>query len=139
MDTSIGIPGTRFRIGLDPLLGIVPWVGDVVGALISTYLVWQSARLGAPAATLARMTLNVATETVVGVVPVIGDLFDAGFKANTRNLKLLERHLEEPGAAALSARRFWLGVAGALVGSVVGMVVVAGWLLWWVLGLVGLV
>jgi hypothetical protein len=138
LDSSIRIPLTRYRIGLDPLIGLVPWAGDVVGALLSTYLVWQSARLGAPRGTLVRMVANVAVETVAGVIPVLGDLFDAVWKANTRNLALLERHVRDPDAARRATRRFWLLLAGGLVTAVVGMVVAAAWVLRGVLGALGL-
>lgn len=139
LDTSIRIPGTGRRIGLDPLLGLVPWAGDAVGAALSAYLIWESARLGASKGTVTRMLLNVAVETVLGVIPVAGDVFDAVWKANTRNLRLLEGYLADPARAGVASRRFWWGVAGVVVGSVVGMVALAGWLLSVLLGLVGIV
>lgn len=128
LDSSIRIPGTRRTVGLDPILGLVPWAGDAIGALLSGYLVWESARLGVSRGTLVRMLLNVALETVVGVIPLIGDLFDAAWKANSRNLKMLERHLADPDAGRLASRRFWLGVGVGVAGAVGGTVVVAGWL-----------
>jgi hypothetical protein len=81
---------------------------------------------------------NVAVETVAGVIPVLGDLFDAVWKANTRNLALLERHVRDPDAARRATRRFWLLLAGGLVTAVVGMVVAAAWVLRGVLGALGL-
>jgi hypothetical protein len=139
LDTSIRIPGTGKRIGLDPLLGLVPWAGDAIGAVLSAYLVWESARLGASRGTVARMLLNVAVETVLGVIPVAGDVFDAVWKANTRNLRLLEGYLSDPARAGVAARRFWLGMAVVVGGSVAGMVVLAGWLLSVLLGLIGVI
>jgi hypothetical protein len=139
LDTSIRIPGTGKRIGLDPLLGLVPWAGDAIGAVLSSYLVWESARLGASRGTVARMLLNVAVETVLGVIPVAGDVFDAVWKANTRNLRLLEGYLSDPARAGVAARRFWLGMAVVVGGSVAGMVVLAGWLLSVLLGLIGVI
>jgi len=128
LDSSLRIPFTRRTIGLDPILGLVPWAGDAIGAVLSGYLVWESARLGVSRGTLVRMLLNVALETVVGVIPLIGDLFDATWKANSRNLKMLDRHLADPDAVRLASRRFWLGVGMGVVGAVGGTVVVAGWL-----------
>lgn len=96
LDNAIPIPGTSYRIGLDPLLGLLPAAGDYVGAALSAYLVLQAARLGTPKATLARMVLNILLETVVGSLPVVGDLFDAAWKANAKNLALLEIHVDSP-------------------------------------------
>lgn len=86
------IPIGRWRVGLDPILGLIPGFGDVVGAVISLYIVYEAARLGAPGGLLARMTVNVLIEAVIGAVPLLGDLFDAYWKASTRNLALLHRH-----------------------------------------------
>lgn len=94
MDNSVGIPGTRYRIGLDPLLGLIPGVGDAVGLAASLWIVSEARRLGVPTVTLVRMLMNVALDAAVGTVPVLGDLFDAGYKANQRNLDILERELE---------------------------------------------
>jgi hypothetical protein len=98
LDDAIPIPGTRWRIGIDPLLGLLPGVGDFVGALLSSWLIVVAARMGAPKAIVARMGLNVAVETIVGIVPGLGDLFDAAWKANRRNLALLEAWQARPVA-----------------------------------------
>src|SRR5512145_2015000 len=89
LDSSIPIPGTRFSIGLDALIGLVPFVGDVVGVLLSSYIVGEAARLGASRSVLARMVFNVAVEGLTGLVPLAGDVFDAAWKANQRNVRLL--------------------------------------------------
>ena len=94
LDSSIGIPGTRYRFGLDPLLGLFPVVGDILGMVISSYIVIQAARLGAPGALLARMLLNIGIEGLIGAVPVAGDIFDAAWKANQRNVRLLDDWFE---------------------------------------------
>ena len=91
MDSQFGIPGTRFRFGIDALIGLAPGVGDAVTGLLSLYLVWEAHKLGAPPALLARMLGNVAIEVGGGAVPVLGDLFDAAFKANLRNVALVEQ------------------------------------------------
>jgi len=93
LDSSFRIPGTRIRTGLDPLIGLIPGVGDLAGAALSTYLVAEAARLGIPRRTLARMMTNVGIETIVGAIPILGDLFDVAFRANRRNVKLLENAL----------------------------------------------
>jgi hypothetical protein len=124
MDSAVGIPGTRLRFGLDAVLGLIPGVGDVVGAAASGYIVLAAARLGAPASVVLRMLLNVVVDTVVGAVPLLGDLFDLGFRSNARNVALLERHLADPRGARAASRRV---VAGALLG--LALLALAGLLL----------
>lgn len=104
LDNSIPLPGTSYRVGLDGVIGLIPGVGDAVGALISSYVVGSAARSGAPISLLARMGLNVLVEAVVGVIPFFGDLFDFGFKANARNVRLYRRHLDSPGGSRRASR-----------------------------------
>jgi len=94
MDEAVRLPGTGFRVGIDPLLGLVPFGGDTVAFVLSLYPVVEAARLGLPRTTLARMLLNVGIDFLVGSVPVLGTLFDAVWKANERNVRLMERHLD---------------------------------------------
>jgi hypothetical protein len=89
LDNRWVIPGTSYRVGLDAIIGLVPGVGDLAMTLVSGYIVVEAARLGATKGQLARMVLNLAIEAAAGTVPVLGDLFDAGFKANVRNLRLM--------------------------------------------------
>ena len=95
MDSSIRIPIIGKRIGWDAVIGLIPGVGDAAGALISAYIVIAAARLGAPAGVITRMVGNVGLEMLVGVVPLLGDLFDMAFRANERNVALLENHLDQ--------------------------------------------
>jgi hypothetical protein len=106
LDSSIPLPGGRFRIGIDAILGLLPGLGDVFGVLLSSYIVREAARLGAPPTVLLRMAWNVAIEGIVGMIPFLGDLFDAAWKANQRNFALLEKHLDDPRGAAKSSRLF---------------------------------
>jgi Domain of unknown function (DUF4112) len=101
LDTAVGVPGTRMRFGLDPVLGLIPGLGDLAGAAMSGYVVLTGVRMGVPRTVIARMIANVAMDTVAGSLPILGDLFDAGWKSNTRNVRLLEKHLarEERGVA----------------------------------------
>ena len=96
LDNAIAIPGIGYRVGLDPLIGLLPGGGDLMAGLISIYVVIEAARLGVPAATLGRMGLNILTEVLMGTVPMIGDFFDVVWKANARNVDLLERHIRNP-------------------------------------------
>ena len=93
LDTAFEIPGTNIRMGIDGLLGLIPGIGDFAGMLFSSYIILEAARLGAAKTILTRMILNVAFETVIGTIPVIGDAFDIYFKANRRNVALLRRHI----------------------------------------------
>jgi hypothetical protein len=120
LDNSIPIPGTRFRIGLETIVGLVPGVGDLVGGGFSLYIILQAARMGVPASLLARMGWNLLIDVVVGAVPFLGDLFDAGFKANLRNLALLDRHARGPVQSRRASRRFVAVLAILLVLVLVG-------------------
>ncbi len=93
LDSAIGIPGTKFRIGLDPILGLIPGGGDLIAAVISAYMIYLAARFGLESSEIFKMIKNVAIETAIGSVPIAGDIFDAYFKANMRNLLILEKHL----------------------------------------------
>jgi hypothetical protein len=93
LDNSIPIPGIG-RIGLDPLLGLLPGGGDIVSGVLSAYIVWEAAKLGLPRDTLIKMVGNIVLETMLGSVPVAGDLFDATWKSNAKNIVLLEDHFQ---------------------------------------------
>lgn len=92
LDAAFVVPFTRFRFGLNGLIGLAPAVGDATMAVVSLYIVNEARLLGVPAPVLARMIRNVAIEAIGGAVPVVGDLFDVAFKANLRNLALIEDH-----------------------------------------------
>jgi Domain of unknown function (DUF4112) len=94
MDTAIGIPGTRFRFGADSIIGLIPGAGDLVSMGISVYTLTLAAKLGAPKPLLVKMAANIAIDTGLGSIPVLGDIFDAYFKSNSRNLQLLQDYLK---------------------------------------------
>ena len=133
MDAGIAIPGTSVRIGLDPVLGLVPGLGDAAGALLAAWIFVEAIRLGAPRATLARIASNIAIDALIGAVPVLGDVFDIVWKANLKNVVLLERHALEPAAAGKSDRVFVALLAGGVValcgGLLLGGVLVTAWLI----------
>ena len=130
LDTAVRVPGTSFRIGLDPIIGLVPGVGDLLGGALSAYVLVLAARAGASRPVLLRMLANLGTDAVVGAVPLAGDLFDAGFKANARNLALLEAHVARPRETRRASKLFVVGVVAAAVAIVVlvvaGMVALVG-------------
>ena len=107
LDSSIPIPGTRKRIGLDPLLGLVPFVGDFAGALLSGYIVLAAASAGAPTFTLIRMILNVGIDTLIGSVPLLGDFFDAAWKSNAMNVALFEKFVVANTGQGRSAKEIY--------------------------------
>ncbi len=91
LDSSIQLPGTNIKIGLDPIIGLIPGVGDAVGALLSSYIIFQAAEIGVSRLVLAKMIGNVAIDTLIGGIPILGDLFDLVWKANRRNVHLLRQ------------------------------------------------
>ena len=93
LDAQFGLPGTKFRFGLNSLFGLAPVAGDLLLGLVGLYIVWEARALGAPVWLLGRMLVNIVVEVVGGSVPVLGDVFDMAFKANLRNLALLEDFL----------------------------------------------
>ncbi|NET31507.1 MAG: DUF4112 domain-containing protein [Cyanothece sp. SIO1E1] len=129
LDNAIPIPGTRYRIGLDPILGLIPGGGDVLGAILSIYIVIEAARFGLPRATLIRMVFNLLLETVVGALPILGDIFDVAWKANARNMTLLETHLANPHPNQAADRRFLTLLLAGLALTLVGVIILAGLIL----------
>lgn len=113
LDSAFVIPGTRFRVGLDALIGLVPGIGDLIGMALSAYIVAAAARRGLPGSVLLRMAINVGVEAVIGIVPVAGDLFDAAWKANQRNVALLRQYAAVPRRAHAQSQ---LVVGGWLLG-----------------------
>jgi hypothetical protein len=106
LDSSIPIPGTRLTVGLDAIVGLIPFIGDLIGVLASSIILVEANRLGVSRAVMTRMAFNVAVEGVVGIVPFFGDVFDAGWKANQRNVRLLTGWMDQPHKAERGSRRF---------------------------------
>ncbi len=130
LDSAIRLPG-GFRIGFDGLIGLVPGAGDLLAALLSSYIVIEAARLKAPSSVLMRMVGNIALELGIGLVPVVGDLFDFVFKANMRNVQLLETYLDQPHVTRRRSR--WqvgavLLALAALIGALLALVFGLLWL-----------
>ncbi|WP_404785143.1 DUF4112 domain-containing protein [Altericista sp. CCNU0014] len=118
-DRAFGIPGTQWRVGLESLLGLLPVGGDVVGLGISIYILWQVVQFNLPKTILLRMVFNIGIDALVGAVPILGDLFDITWKANTKNVNLLESYLREPIKSRGADRRFlWLLFGGMLTAFV---------------------
>jgi hypothetical protein len=118
------VPGTNVRFGLDAILGLIPGAGDVLGGVLSSYIVLRAANLGAPRSVLVRMVMNVAIDSIVGAVPILGDLFDVGWKSNTRNAALLEQYAARPEATRTVSRLTVAGAVAAVLVIVVLMIAV---------------
>lgn len=103
MDDSVPVPGTDYRIGLDPILGILPVSGDAVAAVTSLYIVVQGYRIGVPLSTIATMLGRIGVDFAVGSIPILGTLLDAGIKANKRNAETLAAHLESKSGPGLAS------------------------------------
>jgi len=136
LDSVFEIPGIRLRFGVDALLGLLPGVGDTASALASIYILQAATKFGVSRVTLARMTLNIGIDLMVGAIPIIGDLFDVYWKANRKNVELLRRHLEANPVTERSLKRsdgLFVASMIALIGLIlVGSVATAYYLLAWV-------
>lgn len=119
LDNAIPIPGTKIRFGLDPILGLLPGGGDTITGGISAYIVVEAARMGVPREVLGKMVANILLDSFAGTIPVLGDLFDVGWKSNIKNIELLERHLNiaEPSK---NNKLFMIGLILLLVVVVLG-------------------
>jgi hypothetical protein len=112
MDEFLRVPGTKLRFGLDPLIGLIPGLGDTASAAISALSLIYAARCGVPRIALARMALNILINEIVGIIPGVGDAFSFWFKSNARNYQLLQRHL---GSSRRSGKADWIFVVVILV------------------------
>lgn len=123
MDNSIPLPG-GLRIGLDAIIGLVPGIGDAIAAVISAYIINEAREMGASRSVLLRMMSNVMIDTVIGAVPFAGDLFDAAFKSNSRNLALLARYQLDPAGSRRGSRLFVAGFSLILLLMVVVLIAI---------------
>lgn len=124
LDSVFEIPGIRVRFGIDALLGLLPGVGDTASALASVYILQAASKSGVSRITLARMTLNIAIDLLVGAIPIVGDLFDVYWKANRKNVELLRRHFKaNPTMARKLNRTDGLFVAGMI--AAIGIILIA--------------
>ena len=137
LDAGIRIPGTSLRFGLDPILGLIPGFGDAAGAILAGWILVEAVRLGASRATVIRIAGNVALDAAVGAIPLLGDIFDFAWKANLRNVALLERHLAAPDRAERADRSFVLLLIGGVVVMALGLLTLGILLTRWVFRALG--
>lgn len=140
LDGAIRIPGTNFRVGLDPILGLLaPSVGDVIGGVMSLSVLVLGVQYRLPLRALFAMVLNILLDSTLGAVPVVGDAFDLVWKSNDRNLRLLQQHRARSKPTLRGGRRpfYWLGVVGILVFALACLAVPFVLVAWLVHGLLG--
>jgi hypothetical protein len=131
LDSAFVVPGTNYRIGLDPIIGLIPMVGDLASPLFTIGLLWQAYDLSLPKVVQLRMIFNAAIDALIGAIPVAGDLFDFGWKSNQMNLALLERHAYEARRAGVADWLFVIAMIALLLAIAALPFVLAGWLLSW--------
>ena len=127
LDTTVKIPGTPFYLGLDPLLGLIPGIGDMIANLIGTVILILAARLRVPQIVIARMSLNLLINGTIGAIPILGDLFSIWFRSHARNAELLRRAATQPYRETQQARLY---VAGIIAGTVVLLLLAIAAVLW---------
>ena len=126
LDELVSVPGTPIKVGLDPVIGVIPIAGDALAALVGVWVILEASRFGIPRVVLGRMVANLVVDLGVGAIPLIGDVYDLFFRSNSRNLDLFRRHALDPGASTRGELAFF-----------VGLVVLAIGLLWLVATLIG--
>jgi hypothetical protein len=128
LDEAFRVPGTSIRVGWDPIIGLVPWVGDLLTALMSCAIVFHAHQRRLPRIVQLRMLMNVAIDLLVGAVPIVGDAADVFWKSNSMNMALLERHADEVRPASAGDWLFVAGVIAAILAVALVPLVVVYWL-----------
>jgi hypothetical protein len=134
LDSAFRVPGTNFRFGWDPIIGLIPWVGDLLTAMMSCVIVIQAHQMRIPRVVQLRMLLNIAIDVVLGIVPFAGDIADVFWKSNAKNLAMLERQAARPTPATAGDWVFVILILAAIVAVAVVPVLVMYWLLHVVFG-----
>jgi uncharacterized protein DUF4112 len=131
LDELVGVPGTPIKVGLDPVIGLIPVVGDAVAAGVGAWVIAEAARFGIPRLVLGRMVLNLLLDLGIGAIPILGDVYDLFFRSNTRNLALFRRHALDPDASTRGERAFFAGLLLVIVGILWLAFVALGTLIDW--------
>lgn len=127
LDNWFTIPGTKIKVGLDPILGLVSGIGDLAGASLSVYFMFYATRLGAKSSVLLRMFMNIMADLTIGLIPILGDLFDVAWKANLRNAELVEKLEEDPAKLEKESTVFMWILFSILVLILIGVIIAIVW------------
>lgn len=131
LDELVEVPGTSIRIGLDPLVGLIPVVGDAIGAVVGIWVIAEAARFGIPRIVLGRMVVNLLLDLGIGAIPLLGDVYDVAMRSNSRNLALFRRHALDPDASTTGLQAFFAGVVLLVLGLAWLLVVALGAAIGW--------
>jgi hypothetical protein len=131
LDELVEVPGTPIKVGLDPIIGLIPFVGDAIAALAGGWVILEASRFGVPRIVLARMILNLTIDLAIGAIPFVGDLYDFVFHSNTRNLALFRRHALDPDASTRGEQALFIGLALLIVGIIWLVVTAVGAFIGW--------
>jgi hypothetical protein len=129
LDSRFKIPGTNIRFGLDPLIGLIPVAGDWITGIISLYLILWGIRQDVSSVILVRMGLNIFIDIVIGSIPLFGDLFDVGWKANIRNVRLMEQYHSNASSTEHHSRWILWLIGSAIIVIVAGLLFFIGWII----------
>jgi hypothetical protein len=116
LDELVGVPGTPIKVGLDPIIGLIPVAGDALAAVVGTWVIVEASRFGIPRIVLGRMIVNLLVDLGIGAIPLLGDVYDVFFRSNSRNLDLFRRHALDPDASTRGEQAFLAGLALLVIG-----------------------
>jgi hypothetical protein len=116
LDELVSVPGTSIKVGLDPVIGVIPIAGDALAALVGVWVILEASRFGIPRVVLGRMVANLVVDLGIGAIPLIGDAYDLFFRSNSRNLDLFRRHALDPGASTRGEQGFFIGLLVLAIG-----------------------
>ncbi len=128
LDELVSVPGTSIKVGLDPVIGVIPIAGDALAALVGVWVILEASRFGIPRVVLGRMLANLVLDLGIGAIPLIGDAYDLFFRSNSRNLALFRRHALDPGASTRGEQAFFVGLLVLAIGLLWLVATVIGWI-----------
>jgi hypothetical protein len=128
LDELVSVPGTPIKVGLDPVIGVIPIAGDALAALVGIWVILEASRFGIPRVVLGRMVANLVLDLGIGAIPLIGDAYDVFFRSNSRNLDLFRRHALDPGASTRGEQAFFVGLLVLGIGLLWLAATVIGWI-----------
>jgi hypothetical protein len=128
LDELVSVPGTPIKVGLDPVIGVIPIAGDALAALIGLWVILEASRFGVPRVVLGRMVANLVMDLGIGAIPLLGDAYDLFFRSNSRNLELFRRHALDPGASTRGEQGFFIGLVVLAIGLLWLAATVVGWI-----------